>query len=32
VQINNDVDYDQDRKFTADSSVNFSAPDEQPKK
>jgi hypothetical protein len=32
VQIKNDVDYDQYRKFTADSSVNFSAPDEPPKK
>ncbi len=27
VQIKNDVDYDQYRKFTADSSVSFSAPD-----
>jgi hypothetical protein len=32
VQIKNDVDYDQYRKFTADSSVNFSAPDEPRKK
>lgn len=29
VQIKNDVDYDQYRKFTADSSVNFSAPDQK---
>jgi len=27
VLIKNDVDYDQYRKFTADSSVNFNAPD-----
>jgi hypothetical protein len=27
ILIKNDVDYDQYRKFTADSSVNFSAPD-----
>jgi hypothetical protein len=32
IQIKNDVDYDQYRKFTADSSLTFTAPDEKPKK
>jgi hypothetical protein len=30
VRVKNDVDYDQYRKFTADSSVTFSAPDVAP--
>jgi hypothetical protein len=30
VRVKNDVDYDGYRKFTADSSVNFSAPDAPP--
>jgi hypothetical protein len=30
ILIKNDVDYDQYRKFTADSNVNFSAPDTPP--
>jgi hypothetical protein len=32
IRIKNDVDYDQYRKFTADSNVKFSAPDEPAQK
>ena len=32
VLIKNDVDYDGYRKFTADSSLTFNAPDDAPKK
>ena len=31
-RIKNDVDYDRHRKFTADSSLTFTAPGEKPKK